>query len=164
MEEIKYGWLDKYNKKHTIVDETFSNDYMLQSPSEIISNKVGVCWDQVELERNYFKGNDWDIKTYFIVHYDGDRCPTHTFLTYKKNNKYYWFDHSWERFKGIYEYNNEKDLLLEVRDKFINYELNNQYENENLVLHEYKKPKYHISVQEFYTHCDSGEYIDFSLL
>lgn len=164
MEDIEYGWLDKYNKKHTIVDETFSNDYMLQSPSEIISNKVGVCWDQVELERNYFKGNDWNIKTYFIVHYDGDSCPTHTFLTYKKNNKYYWFEHSWERFRGIHDYNSEKDLLLDVRDKYINYELNNQYENENLVLHEYKKPKYHISVQEFYNHCDNGEFIDFNLL
>ena len=164
MEDIEYGWLDKYNKKHIIVDETFSSDYMLQSPSEIISNKLGVCWDQVELERYYFKGNDWDIKTYFIVHYDGDRCPTHTFLTYKKNNKYYWFEHAWERFRGIHEYNSEKDLLLDVRDKFINYELNNQYENENLVLHEYKKPKYHITVQEFYNHCDNGRYIDFNAL
>ena len=164
MEDIDYGWLDKYNKKHVIVDETFSIDYMLQSPSEIISNKVGVCWDQVELERNYFKGNDWNIKTYFIVHYDGDRCPTHTFLTYKKNNKYYWFEHSWERFRGIHEYNSEKDLLLDVRDKFIKYELNNQYENENLVLREYKKPKYHISVQDFYNYCDDGRYIDFNAL
>ena len=52
-------------------------------------------------------------------------------------------------------------MLFDVRDKFINCELNNKYTKSNLVLHEYKKPKYHISVQEFYNHCDYGKYIDF---
>lgn len=164
MENIDYGWVDKNNKKHILVDETYSDNYILQSPKEIIKNKVGVCWDQVELERYYFKGNDWNIKTYFLVHYDGDKCPTHTFLTFEKNNKYYWFEHSWERFKGIHEYKSLKKLLFDIRNKFIKYELDNDYVKENLVLHEYKKPKYHISVQEFYNHCDYGTYIDFEEL
>lgn len=164
MKNIDYGWVDKNNKKHILVDETYSDNYILQSPKEIIKNKVGVCWDQVELERYYFKGNDWNIKTYFLVHYDGDKCPTHTFLTFEKNNKYYWFEHSWERFKGIHEYKSLKKLLFDIRNKFIKYELDNDYVEENLVLHEYKKPKYHISVQEFYNHCDYGTYIDFEEL
>lgn len=156
MKNIEYGWVDKNNNRHTIVDETYSDNYVLQSPKEIIRNKVGVCWDQVELERYYFKGNDWNIKTYFIVHYDDDRCPTHTFLTFEKNNKYYWFEHSWGRFKGIHEYNSLKDLLIDVRDKFIKYELNNNHNKNNLCLYNYKKPKYHLSVLEFYKHCEAG--------
>ncbi len=164
MENIEYGWVDKDNKKHVLVDETYSDNYILQSPKEIIKNKVGVCWDQVELERYYFKENDWNVKTYFLVHYDGDKCPTHTFLTFEKNNKYYWFEHSWERFKGIHEYKSLKELLFDIRDKFIKYELDNDYVVENLVLHEYQKPKYHISVQEFYNHCDYGTYINFEEL
>lgn len=164
MKEIEYGWMDKDNKKHILVDETYSDNYILQTPNEIIKNKIGVCWDQVELERYYFKGNAWNIKTYFLVHYDGDKCPTHTFLTFEKNNKYYWFEHSWERFRGIHEYKSLKELLFDIRNKFIKYELDNDYVVENLVLHEYKKPKYHISVQEFYNHCDYGTYIDFEKL
>ncbi len=160
MKDIEYGWVDKNNHKHNLVDELFSNNYVLQSPNEVINNKIGVCWDQVELERYYFKGNDWNIKTYFIVHDDGNKCPTHTFLTYEKNDKYCWFEHSWERFRGIHEYNQERDLLLDVKDKFINHELNNQYDSENLVLYEYKKPKYHISVQEFYNHCGRGKKVN----
>lgn len=156
MENIKYGWIDKNNNKHNIVDSSYSDNYILQSPKEIIKNRVGVCWDQVELERYYFKGNDYNIKTYFIVHYDNNRCPTHTFLTFEKNNKYYWFEHSWERFKGIHEYNSLKDLLIDVRDKFIKYELNNNYNRNNLCIYNYKKPKYHLSVLEFYKHCESG--------
>ncbi len=165
MNNIEYGWVDQAsNKKHSLVDESFSNNYILQSPNEVITNKIGVCWDQVELERHYFKRNAWNIKTYFIVHYDGDKCPTHTFLTYEKNDKCYWFEHSWERFRGIHKYNTEKDLLLDIKDKFIKYELNNIYKTENLVLYEYEKPKYHISVQEFYNHCEKGKCIDFNIL
>lgn len=164
MKEIEYGWIDKNNNKHSIVDESYSDNYTLQSPNEVIKKKIGVCWDQVELERYYFKGNDWNVKTYFLVHYDGNKCPTHTFLTFEKNNKIYWFEHSWERFKGIHEYNSIKKLLFDIRDKFIKYELNNNYNTLGLVLHEYKKPKYHISVQDFYNHCDYGKYIDFEEL
>lgn len=164
MQNIEYGWVDKSNIKHVKIDNAFSDNYKLQSPLEIIKNKLGVCWDQVELERYYFKGNDCNIKTYFLVHYDGDKCPTHTFLTYEKNNKYYWFEHSWERFRGIHEYLSLKEMLLDIKNKFIKYELNNTYQEENLVLHEYKKPKFNISVQEFYSHCDSGKYIDFKEL
>ncbi len=159
MKNIEYGWVDKQGSKHNIVDESYSDNYILQSPKEIIKNKVGVCWDQVELERFYFKGNDWNIKTYFIVHYDNDRCPTHTFLTFEKNNKYYWFEHSWERFKGIHEYNSLKDLLIDVRDKFVKYELNNNYNQNNLYIYNYKKPKFHLNALEFYKHCENGNNI-----
>jgi len=33
----------------------FNKLYYLPTPKEIIKNKVGICWDQVELERYYFK-------------------------------------------------------------------------------------------------------------
>ena len=136
MNNIEYGWVDKNNNKNTFSYELFSNNYILQSPKEVITNKIGVCWDQVELERYYFKGNDWNIKTYFIVYYDSDKCPTHTFLTYEKTGKFYWFEHSWKTFKGIHEYNSERELLLDVKNKFIKHELNNQYKKENLKLYE----------------------------
>lgn len=164
MNTIEYGWMDKNKNIHTSVGEEFLNEYTLQSPNEIIKNKIGTCWDQVELERYYFKGNNWNIKTYFTAYDDNNRCPTHTFLTFEKNNKYYWFEHAWERFSGIQEYDSEKELLLDIRDKFITYELNNEYEKEKFVLCEYKKPKSHISVQDFYDHCSSGKYINIEKL
>lgn len=160
MSNIKYGYVDKLNIKHTIFDESYPSDYKLQSPKEIINSKVGTCWDQVELERYYFKGNDWNIKTYFIVYHDNDKCPTHTFLTYEKEKKYFWFENSWEHFRGIHKYKSKKDLLLDVKNKFIKDELNNNYKEKNLYLYEYKKPKWGISIPEFYKHCESGKLID----
>ncbi len=157
MNKIEYGWVDVSGKKHNSSDEDFSDNYRLQSPTEIINSRVGVCWDQVELERFYF--NDWKIQTYFIIHYDENKCPTHTFLTYEKNQKYYWFEHSWAKFRGIYEYETKKDLLRDVKNKFIKFELNNHFGEDNLFVYEYEKPQYHINVEEFYRHCESGKII-----
>lgn len=158
MDNIDYGWKDKYGYCHFNVDDSFSEDYILQSPNELLESKLGVCWDQVELERYLLKSNEWNIKTYFIVHYEGN-CPTHTFLTFEKNNKYYWFEHSWNQFKGIHEYNSMNALLKDVRNKFICNELNNKYNENNLVLREYFKPKYGLSVIDFFKHCESNDSI-----
>lgn len=153
---IEYGWLDKNNNIHKIVDETFSSNYRLQAPKDVLQNKVGVCWDQVELERYLFDKTNLAYKTYFIVHYDNNKCPTHTFLTYEKNNKVYWFEHSWSEYRGIHEYNNWKELLKDVKRKFIITELNGCYDEMNLVIYEYTKPKHGIGVLEFYKHCETG--------
>ncbi len=162
MEDIEYGWVDKKQNKYKIFANNFSQEYRLQSPKEVIKNKIGLCWDQVELERYYFKGNAWNIKTYFMVYYDGNKCPTHTFLTYEKNGKYYWFEHAWQIFAGIYEYDTIENLLLDVKNKFIKYELNNKCIRKNLLLYEYKKPKYHLTVADFYKHCELGTLTIFS--
>ena len=137
----------------------FLDNYMLQTPQEVLKNEVGVCWDQVELERYLLKNNDWNIKTYFIVRYD-DICPTHTFLTFKKNNNYYWLEHAWEKFRGIHEYSSLNELLNDVKSKFIEFELKSNYQTNKLIIYEYKKPKYHISVAEFYKHCENGDVVN----
>jgi hypothetical protein len=158
--EIKYGWVDKSNQKHYVVDNTYSNNYKLQSPEEVTVNKLGVCWDQVELERALFSDNGLAVKTYFIVHYDNDKCPTHTFLTYKNNNNIYWFEHSWFKYKGIHEYKSLKELLVDVRNKFIVDQLDGNFNQNNLCVFEYLKPKYGISATDFCKHCENGENID----
>lgn len=164
MKNIEYGLIDKNNHKHKVVDDTYLDNYILQSPNEVIKNKIGLCCDQVELERYYFKGNDWNIKTYFLVCCNNDKCPTHAFLTFEKNDKYYWFENAWERFRGIYEYNSMKELLLDIKSKFIKHQLNKSTEESKLSLYEYQKPKYHISIQEFYDHSVAGKEISFESL
>lgn len=161
MEDIRYGWIDKDGEIHDGVNTNLNENYRLQSPKEVIKSGFGVCWDQVELERFYFNGHD--IKTYFLAYYDNKNCPTHTFLTFEKQGKYYWFEHSYEKYRGIHEYNSKKELLLDVRSKFIVDELekiNTKFDKYQLVLREYKKPKSHITIEEFYKHCEKNMYID----
>lgn len=159
MEEIEYGYKDVNNKYHDSVDNEFADNYRLESPAEIEESKLGICWDQVEYERYLFDKQNIKNNTYFIVHYDNDKCPTHTFLIYEDNNKYYWFEHAWENFKGIHEYDSIEKALKDIKDKFIKYELNNNYVNRNLCIYRYDKPEYGLSVSEFYKHCEKGENI-----
>ena len=83
LSKIEYGWLDKNNNIQKEVNNLFSDNYILQSPEQVIKNKVGVCWDQVELERKLFEKKNIKFNTYFIVHYDNDKCPTHKLLIYE---------------------------------------------------------------------------------
>lgn len=159
MNDIKYGYFDFNNKIHINIDEDFSILYKLQSPQETLEHKVGVCWDQVELERYLFKKEEMEFKTYFIVHYDDDKCPTHTFLIYKENNKYYWFEHSWEKYRGIKAFDTEIDALKDIKEKFIKDELNNKYNFMNLCIYEYSTPEYGINVLNFYKHCENGKIV-----
>ena len=161
MQDIKYGWIDSKKKQHVFRDNMVLQDYILQTPKEVMKNKVGICWDQVELERQYFKKNDWNIKTYFFIYQDDFQCVTHTFLTFEKDKMYYWFEHSWERFKGIHAYSSLEELIFDVKEKFIKYEVKENVINKNLKIYEYTKPKYHLSSQDFCKHCMSGKYISF---
>lgn len=160
MNNIKYGYVSNDGIIHKEVDSDFNN-YRLQSPSELMNSCYGVCWDQVELERYLFKDIYKDVKTYFIVHYDDEKCPTHTFLVYENNNKYYWFEHSWEICRGIHEYNSIDILLDDVKNKFVFHELDNDYDIDNLCIYEYGEfPNYNdIGIKEFYKHCENSKKI-----
>lgn len=138
-------------------DEEFSNFYYLLPPQELLQKKYGVCFDQVELERYLFEEHHISVKTYFICTYDIDNLPSHTFLVYENNHKYYWFEHSWATYRGIHEYPDLKSLLLDVKTKFINsHETNPEVYT---FVYEYKKPPYYLSCDEFYKYCENSQLI-----
>lgn len=165
MNDIEYGFLDENYQNIINVDskkwdEEFYKFYYLLSPEELLNKKCGVCWDQVELERKLFNDENIDVITYFICTYDMDNnnLPSHTFLTYSNDDKYYWFEHSWGIYKGIHEYNSEKEMLFDVKEKFI---LNNSTINQApTYIFEYTKPKYHITCNEFYKYCENEKKVD----
>lgn len=158
MNSIEYGFLDE-NGKNIIEndpekwDNEFYDFYYLLSPNELLEQKCGVCWDQVELERFLFEKENWKVKTFFICTYENDGLPSHTFLTYEKNNMVYWFEHSWGKYKGIHEYNTLKELLLDVKKKFV------QNNDVPTIVYEYERPPYHISCEEYYKFAEKGTII-----
>lgn len=163
MDKIEYGFKDEFDQNIINVDPKkwemeFCNFYYLLTPDELLETKCGVCFDQVELERKLFKEIGVKFKTYFIYIYDIDYFPSHTFLVYEDDNRYYWFEHSWGAYKGIHEYNSELDLLLDVKRLFTmdhNYVSSNAY----VFLYEYNKPKAHISCDEFYKYMETQKLI-----
>lgn len=159
MENITYGFKNKEGQNILDINPDWDfSSYYLQTPDELIKTKCGVCFDQVELERKLFKEKNIEFKTYFICIHDGDMMPSHTFLAYKDNDTYCWFEHSWGIYKGVHKCKSELELLLDVKKKFA---LSHPYVSEDayIFVYEYDEPKSHISCTQFYQYMETQKLI-----
>ncbi len=161
-EKLEYGWVDTKGKKHY---GSNNNDleYHLQKPEETIERNIAICWDKTELLRYYFESNNYeDIKTYLIYLYiTDDYCPSHSIITYKKNNQYIWFETS-QGMGGIRKYKKEEELLKDLKRLFIeDLIVNDMVDKDNdfskLVCYQYKKPSFSIRGSAFYNHARTGK-------
>ena len=96
--------------------------YRTISPEELERTKIGTCWDYVELEAKYLSSLGFictvkplEEKQYSLYYIelednDGDQ-PTHSWLGFKLNGKYYAFESSWKQKRGIHIFNSEKDMI-----------------------------------------------------
>lgn len=153
MNSINYGFLDKNGNNifdDSNVEFIFNKVYYLMAPTELLTKKNGVCWDQVELERSLFEKNNIRYETYFIYIDDVKYLPSHTFLVFYIKDSVYWFEHSWYDEIGIHEYDNINDLLNDVEDKFKKSREKEVDNDLNTYIYKYDKPKYNISCDEFY--------------
>jgi len=152
MNQINYGFLNDSGANIFLNNEfenTFSKIYYLLPPKDLLEKKVGVCWDQVELERKLFLDNNIKCETYFIYFDDNYKLPTHTFLVYYEFDSVYWFEHAWSDYKGIHKYNDLYDLLMDVENKFVK-SIMNIDKFHNVYIYRYDKPNYYITCEEFY--------------
>lgn len=103
----------KWDPKRNTTSEDWDNYLIVQSPDEIAKSKVGVCWDYVSYEADYFKKNFPDVpfRTYYMQFFNGEDCPSHTILTFELNGKHYYFENSFRKFAGVYEADSEVDIV-----------------------------------------------------
>ena len=157
-ENIKYGFVDRENKIHKpsdSFDKECRKNWRLSSPERLIEKGYGHCYDQVELERDWFTKNGYNVKTFFsIFELDYDNpYTTHTFLVYEDNNKFYLFEHADYENRGIWEFSsyNEAVKAQIKRSVTLNRKNNNLKDDElsSLCVYEYNKPKYNISMNRF---------------
>lgn len=122
---IEYGWIDRSGKKCGTGEEE-NNDHMwaeykLQSPLQLIRSKVGVCWDQCELERVWFNKQKYPFTIIYMEIDDDEGKPSHTFLIFKEpgeTSEVKWFEHSWGQEKGIHKFTDLQQCLLTITQKF----------------------------------------------
>ena len=159
---LKYGFVGKNRKIYVNQDSEDWNDWyeqcLVQTGEQVLNTKVGTCWDQVELERLWFEKNKYEIKTIFIwfeVNYE-NAYPTHTFLLYKKDNKWYWFENSFETCRGIYEFNTVEEAIEFVKRKQLEYAISigvaRQEDKKFIKDYEFSKLVSSLSVDEYINH------------
>ena len=102
-----------------IKNDDFVKYYILLSPNEFEKYKGGVCWDYVEYEAMYFRAKYPNIKfeTYYQVIDNRNDNPTHTFLIFEFDNKWYWFESSWKTNCGVYGFDNKNDCIEYIMQK-----------------------------------------------
>lgn len=154
LSKIKYGWYDKDGRLHeSLKTGNFAKNYRMQYIDEVKRHKSSICWDLCEVEREFFKKTSYPFMTVFAVLKKYKRKPCHTFLVFKNNDKYYWFEASWNKMKGIREYNSLEKLFDDIRDNFDEFTKSKDYDKNEIEFYKYKKPREKIGCNGFYIHC-----------
>jgi hypothetical protein len=167
---IKYGFLGKNGKKYYDQYSEEWNDWnkecIVQSGEGVLNSNIGTCWDQVELERLWFEKNNYNFKTIFMWFEVGRECnlPTHTFLLFESDNKWYWFENSFEMYRGIHEYNSFEEAIEDVKSKQIeftskNYKDFSEKDKQTLVSYEYTKPTPNLGVDDYLAFVTGNNYM-----
>ena len=85
----------------------YKNYTSLMSADEVYSSKQGSCHDQVVFELKMFKmiPETSNCRAWFVFEHDGkgQGGETHSYVTYKKDGKLYWFENAWTSMAGIHE-------------------------------------------------------------
>lgn len=153
IKDINYGWYDKKGNLHKkLKGENFSKLYCMQKVNKIKENNYAICWEMCELEREYFKKRKIIYKTIFVILQEDKRYPCHTFLAFNLNDKWYWFEASWNNKKGIHEYNSLEDLCNYIKDNFHDF-AGKDYNPEKIEFYEYQKPPIRLNCNLFYYYC-----------
>mgnify|MGYP003302314011 CR=1 FL=1 len=118
--KINYGYLNNEGK---IVPDKFINptaEYHLQTPYELTKNEYGICFDIVELSRDYFNSRNILCESYYMEYKKDDIFESYAFLIYKRKNNL-WYecpDNSWADLVRTKGYFDKEVLIKNVYDWF----------------------------------------------
>ena len=151
LDKIEYGFYDKKNNLHKKIDSRFFlENYRMQDINKIIDNKYAIFWELCEYERMNFKKFGYPFIVIFAILKNLKHKPCHTFLIFKYEENYYWFESSWKKMKGIKKYDSLKSILDDVKDNFYEFTYTKEYNKDDISFYIYKKPHKHIGCKGFY--------------
>lgn len=165
---INYGYLGKNGRVYHYDDSDFDLDwheqYILENSNDLINNLYGNCWDQVEFERDWFLKNGYEIKTiYEMVKLDYDNnYPSHSFLIYKDNDYWCWFENSDFNNRGIHKFNTLDELLKYQYDMYVGFLKTfniTDDEIDKIIITEFDRPNEHINAEEYLDHVINSQQI-----
>lgn len=161
---IKYGFLGKDNKvypfdqyKEEAFDVKMDKLYKLQTPSELLKSKCGVCYDTVELLRSYFETMKIPHETIYLEKWSDHPEESHTFLVSKVDGRIFYPEWSFVKIRGLHtEFKDVKSVVYHVlnnmRKTFYNKE-------QHIFAYTYKAPRAGSNIKQFMEHCERSNCI-----
>lgn len=159
MKPIKYGWVGYDGEKHEKIGKKFAEEYRLQLSSDILSTKMGVCWDQVEYEA-WVLGDTCEFKRIAFVYYGEKNLPSHTFAVIHEGDDWFWFEHAWGNKAGVYRFDSLEDLLKEaMKEWLVDFPVPDDFDPDRIAIYDYPEPTKNYSSDEFYKFLETGKKI-----
>lgn len=150
----------------TYLDDNANNhldEWKMKDVDTLIKDKVGICYDLVEIERDWFTKHDYNFKTILLIFALDyvNPYPTHTLLAYEKNNKWYHFESADFLNRGIHEYDSFEELVKKAKERQIFFaNLEDSSIKDCLKVFVYDKPQLNATFIEFLDNIvDNGEEI-----
>ncbi len=158
-ENIAYGVIDKNGKKFfdsnsSEFQQVCNQQWQLFPVSKILKNKVGHCYDQVEIERLWFEKHGYKVKTFWISAYQekiANSGFSHAYLIFKDGKFWKLFEHADSQNKGIFSFKTIKDAVLFQSKNQIKFAENCIPPQDRYVtcIKEYSTPPSNINMSEF---------------
>lgn len=170
---IHYGMVDDEGKVYEWEDKEYQkacvDKWYLKSAEDIIKCGYAHCWDQTELERDWFEKHNYEYKTIFVIFLHNTKYPyvCHSYLIYKdkENNTWNWFEHADYLNRGIHSFDYFEKCVLAQRSAHIEFNKSIGYPmDENIInclhMYEYQKPNEKCSNSEFFDNIFSDNSVD----
>lgn len=154
---IKYGFVSSIDNKayrrkelnnDELYDEILFKSYFLQTPKQLLENKCGLCYDQVEFAKRWFINHGYEVMTYYSDY------KNHVILIYKDKDTYNLFERTIPLHNSIYRGKTLQDVL--------NIYKNMQFENKDvdtIKLYRYDEVNYGIGFWPFIDELKKGSEI-----
>lgn len=89
--------------------------------TEILNDQISNCYESTYLVEEFLKLMKIEYQKYIVGRYNNITL-SHMFITYKIDSKYYYFEHAFRDFRGIYSYDDKKTLECDIFNKYIYYD------------------------------------------
>ena len=156
---IEYGVIDDcgnkyYDSNSDEFQKACNHDWKLRPVERILQDGVGHCYDQVEVEREWFTKNGYQIKTFWISAYQEEienSGFSHSYLIYKDDNAWKLFEHSDFFNRGIYKFDSVQDAVRWQADNQIKFAAKYVKPITKYVvcIKEYSKPSINVNMEEY---------------
>lgn len=156
---ISYGVIDKNGNK--FFDSNSDNfqkacfaDWKTKPTKQILEDGVGHCYDQVEIEREWFTLKDYKIKTFWISAYQEEienSGFSHTYLIYKDRNNWFVFEHSDYFNKGIHKFKTLREAVTWQAQKHVSF-AESQIKPKikySVCIKEFSKPPFNLNMEQY---------------
>lgn len=120
---ITYGWVDINNKQHFNNLTNFRKNYVVSSIEKTFETGLGTCIEQASIIKKFFDRIGFENKLYCHRSYENELninndIRMHCFVLFKKDEKWYHFEHSNRQKRGIHEYATEEEAIFDITKGF----------------------------------------------